>query len=144
MYTLENELNDALRNISDWLIPNKLTLNADKSNLLLFNMDNIQKTDLDIRLGNEKLEAKEYVKYLGSYIDSKLIWEKQIQITNSKLHKGIGVMRTMQHFLQGKQFKLLFSAFTRLYLDYGALAWGGAARTHFNTTRQKTYKAYDV
>ena len=78
-------------------------------------MNNIQKTDLDIRFGNEKLEVKlkEYAKYLGIYIDSKLTWEKQIQITNSKLDKGIGLTRTMPHFVQKKQLKLLFSAFIK-------------------------------
>ena len=75
-------------------------------------MNNIQKTDLDIQLGNEKLgvKLKEYAKYLRFYIDSKLAWEKQIQITNFKLDKGIGLTRTMPHFLQEKQLKLLFSA----------------------------------
>ena len=38
----------------------------------------------------------------------------------------------MQHFLQEKQLKQLFSAFISPYLDYGALAWGGAAKTHVN------------
>ena len=96
-------------------------------------MNKLQKTDLDIRLGNEKLEVKlkEYAKYLGIYIDSKLTWEKQIQTTNSKLDKGIGLTRTMSHFLQEKQLKLLFSAFISPYLDYGALAWGGAAMKIF-------------
>ena len=69
------------------LISNKLTLNVDKSDLLFFNMNNIQKADLDIRLGNKSLEVKEYAKYLGIYIDSKVTWKKQIQITNSKLQK---------------------------------------------------------
>ena len=59
LYTQENEVNGALKNISDWLISNKLTLKVDKSNLLFFNMNNIQKADRDIRLGNGKLEAKE-------------------------------------------------------------------------------------
>ena len=95
LHTLEIEANGALKNISDWLISNKLTLNIGKSNLLFFNMNNIQKTYLDIQLGNKKLEAKEYAKYLEIHIDSKLTWEKQIQITNSKLHQGIGIIRTM-------------------------------------------------
>ena len=69
------------------LISNKLTLNVDKSDLLFFNMNNIQKAYLDIRLGNKSLEVKEYAKYLGIYIDSKVTWEKKIQITNSKLQK---------------------------------------------------------
>ena len=95
LHTLENEVNSALKNISDWLISNKLTLNIDKTNFLFSNTNNIQKTDLDIQLGNEKLEVKEYAKYLRIYFDSKLTWEKQIQITNSELHKGIGIIRTM-------------------------------------------------
>ena len=94
-------------------------------------MNKIQKANLDIPLGNEKLKVKEFAKYLrGIYIDSKLTWEKQIQITNAKLRKGIGIIRTMRHFLQENQLKLLFSAFTSLYLDYGAFAWEGAAKTH--------------
>ena len=36
----------------------------------------------------------------------------------------------MQHFLQEKQLKLLFSAFISPYLDYGAITLGGAAKTH--------------
>ena len=48
----ENELNGALKNISDWLISNKLTPNVGKSNLLLF----IQKAGLDTRLGMKNLK----------------------------------------------------------------------------------------
>ena len=140
MHTLEIEVNSALKNISHWLISNKLTLNVDKSNLLFFNVSNIQKTDLDIRLGNEKLEVKQYAKYLGLHIDSKLTWEKQILITNSKLHKEIDIIRTMWHFLQEKQLELLFSAFISPYLDYGALAWGGAAKTHINKLERSLRK----
>ena len=45
-------------------------------------MSNIQKTDLDIQLGNEKLgvKLKEYAKYLRFYIDSKLAWENKYKL----------------------------------------------------------------
>ena len=35
---LEQELNNALKNVATWLKANKLTLNVDKSNLILFNL----------------------------------------------------------------------------------------------------------
>ena len=57
-----------------------------------------------------------------------------LQITNSKLQKGIGITRTMRHFLQKKQLKLLFSAFISPFLDYGAL----------KKKVKKNNKAYDV
>ena len=46
----------------------------------------------------------------------------------------------MQHFLQEKQLKLLFSGFISPYLEYGALAWGGAAKTHINKLERSLRK----
>ena len=71
-------------------------------------MNKIQKADLDICLVDEKLEVKEFAKYFVIYINSKLTWEKHMQITYSKLQKRTGIIKTMQHFLHKKQLKLLF------------------------------------
>ena len=80
----------------------------------------------------KKIQLKEYAKYLGIYIGSDLTWEEQIQSTNSKLHKGIGTIRRMRHFLQEKQLEHPISAFISPYLDYRALAWGGGAKTRLS------------
>ena len=88
---------------------NILTLNDDKSNLFLFNLKRYQKsTNINIHLRDDKLKTKDYAKYLGVYIDSMLTWEKQIQMTCSKLQKGIEIIKIMQNFLQKKQLKQLF------------------------------------
>ena len=41
-------------------------------------------------LEDYKLEPMDYAKYLDVYIDSKLTWEKDVQMTNSKLQKESG------------------------------------------------------
>ena len=51
-------------------------------------------------------------------------------MTNSSLHKGIGIIKIMRNFLQEKQLKQLFSTLIKPYIDYGTLAWGGTAKTH--------------
>ena len=110
---------------------NILTLNDDKSNLFLFNLKRYQKsTNINIHLRDDKLKTKDYAKYLGVYIDSMLTWEKQIQMTCSKLQKGIEIIKIMQNFLQKKQLKQLFLNLIKPYINYGTLAWGGATRTH--------------
>ena len=97
---LEQELNSALKNVTTWLKANKLTLNVDKSNLILLNLKRKQKsTNINIHLGDDKLEPKDYAKSLGVNIDSKLTWEKHIQTTNFKLQKGIGIIKIMRNFL---------------------------------------------
>ena len=110
---------------------NILTLNDDKSNLFLFNLKRYQKsTNINIHLGDDKLKPKDYAKYLGLYIDSMLTWEKHIQMTCSKLQKGIGIIKIMQNFLQKKTIKTIIFDLNKTYIDYGPLAWGGATRTH--------------
>ena len=87
--------------MSGWLKANKLTLNVDKSNLLLFKLNRNQNNkNINISLGQDKLQPKEYAKYFGVFIDSKLTWEKHIQMKNSKLQKEIGILKMMKYFLQ--------------------------------------------
>ena len=66
---------------------------------------NQKSANINIHLGDNKPEPKDYAKYLGAYIDSKLTWEKHIQMTNFKLQKGIRIIKITQNFLQEKQLK---------------------------------------
>ena len=53
----ENNINTGLVEISDWLIPNKLTLNIDKSNLLLFKSHRIEGcVNLSIYINGKELK----------------------------------------------------------------------------------------
>ena len=74
---------------------NELTINVRKSTLIFCNMNRIQKRDLDIHLGEEKLEIKEFVKCVGIYIDSELTRGKHTQSISFRLQKGIGITREM-------------------------------------------------
>ena len=40
-------------------------------------------------INHEKLEQKDYAKYLGIFIDKNLSWKKQIETTTYKLNRGI-------------------------------------------------------
>ena len=55
--------------------------------------------------------------YLGIYIDETLSWHKHVQMTINKSCKGIGLLRTMHHFLQEKQLQDLYSSFIKSYTE---------------------------
>ena len=83
--TLETVVNAELRNLCDWFASNKLTLNAKKSNFVLFHP--YQKTvsyNPNIRIfdseknGQVSLESKDYMRYLGVIIDKNLPWKFHI------------------------------------------------------------------
>ena len=59
-----------------------------------------------------------------------LTWEKHIQMTCSKLQKGIGIIKIMQKLPTKQTIKTIIFDLNKTYIDYGTLAWGGATRTH--------------
>ena len=71
---LENVYNKELSHVIDWLNANKLTLNVEKSNLVLFRKTKKTSKTLNIKIKGEQIQEKEYTKYLGILIDSKLSW----------------------------------------------------------------------
>jgi len=70
---LQNTINDELKNVHKWLMQNKLTLNLNKTNYLLFHPAK-EKQSHNFLLnfdGNMLMQTNES-KYLGVIIDAKL------------------------------------------------------------------------
>ena len=82
---LENVYNKELSHVIDWLNANKLTLNVEKSNLVLFRKTKKTLETLNIKIKGEQIQEKEYTKYLGILIDSKLSWNHHIKHANLKI-----------------------------------------------------------
>ena len=62
-----------------WLNINKLSLNIDKTNILLFNIRNINNNvKLKLKIDNKEIRNVEMIKFLGIIIDNKLDWNRQI------------------------------------------------------------------
>ena len=73
--TLETVVNQELKFLSNWL-----SLNADKTELILFRSNrrhlNLQK--IYIKMDGKTLTPVNYVKYLGTYLDKNLTWDVHI------------------------------------------------------------------
>ena len=95
--SLEKTVNNELVKVSDWLNANKLTVNATKSNFVIFRpyqrkMDhsvNIQMFDNSNHFLTS-LECKNHVKYLGVLLDSHLSWKYHIDNLTPKISRIIG------------------------------------------------------
>ena len=78
---LNKFVNFDLKNLSNWLNANEISLNVSKTELILFK-PRMKKVDLDLKL---KLSAKrnysiKSVKYLGIKIDESFTWNKHINL----------------------------------------------------------------
>ena len=104
--------------ISNWLKANKLMINVKKSNLIVFKVGNSQSADetTNIYIENQILEPKDTTKYLGVYIDKQLSWYRHIEHINSKLNRGIGILRKLRRYLQQDSLRSIYSSFLKLYI----------------------------
>ena len=75
-----------------WLNINKLSLNIDKTNILLFNIRNINdNVKLKLKIDNKEIRNVEKIKFLGIIIDNKLDWNSQIHYVCTKLSRYIAI-----------------------------------------------------
>ena len=58
-----------------------------------------QKIANKLKLNLCNIEEKNYIKYLGIYIDKNVNWATHIQHINSKISKSLGILFRLRHFL---------------------------------------------
>ena len=75
------DLKNELKNISNWLRVNKLSLNASKSEFIVVGqrrkLNRVDDEFPNLVLNNEVIERAEKIKQLGINIDESLKWEEQ-------------------------------------------------------------------
>ena len=76
---IEKVVNTQLRKVNRWSTLNKLALNIEKSNFVLFyTISKPPSRSLKIKIGNKRLNEKNHVKFLGVLVDSTLSWKPHI------------------------------------------------------------------
>jgi hypothetical protein len=87
---LFNNINSDLELLSEWFRANKLSLNIGKTNYVVFKQNPMQVDEhLKIKIGNNVIEQKNVIQFLGLYIDAKLEWHDHIQYIKNKLKSSL-------------------------------------------------------
>ena len=83
---LEKTINKELHKLYLWLNVNRLSLNIDKTNYIIFHTYNKpMKEHITIKINKKAIKEKEFIKYLGVFIDSTLSWKHQISNISKKI-----------------------------------------------------------
>jgi len=107
LINLFTNLNIELTIIGDWYDVNKLALNADKCNYIVFSPrqrtndinKKINQFNLNLTLNNCVLKRVNEVKYLGIYIRYDLSWATQVNHVWNKCNKYLGLLGKLRHYL---------------------------------------------
>ena len=130
---LERTVNKELRKLYLWLNVNRLSLNLDKTNFIIFHPFNKpSKQNVTIKIYKKALVEKECIKYLGILIDSSLSWKHHILSLTKKLSRSIGIMYKLRPFLPLNVMKNVYYSLIYSHIVYAIEVWGSAFKTELN------------
>lgn len=112
--------------IMKWLNVNKLALNANKTNFMIFDS---AESSAEINLGFFSITECKQTKYLGLMVDNKLTFNDHIEYTKRKVSKRIGAMYRSKKLLPIKYRKMFANALMLPQFDYLDIIYNKAGVT---------------
>ena len=95
-------MNSELKNLNDWLITNKLSLNIAKTEFMIIGSRqriDASQDNIDIRIDDREVKRVHSTKSLGLHIDSHLTWSVHIEKVFKKISSAIGALKRIRSFI---------------------------------------------
>ena len=126
-------LNEELIKIDSWMRSNKLSVNNKKTNYVVFkSAQKKASSDLPLSFNSQILKEKNYVKFLGVYIDNSLTWKSHINHVCKNMSKSIGVIFRSRFFLTEKNSALSLLYFSLSLYIFCSTVWTSTYPTNLN------------
>ena len=111
----------SLKQIEQWSIANKLSINLDKTYYMIFHRARIKENKNPEKLLIQGKEIKEvkYIQFLGVTIDSNLAFKQHIEKTLIKLKSYIPIFYKLKNKLNIKCKYMIYRAYVESALNYG-------------------------
>ena len=122
---IQKKINIDLKLLCGWLKANKISLNASKTELIIFR-DPKKKINFDpkIKIDGIKLIPCRFVKYLGILIDDHLNWHAHASALSPRLSRAIGMLRIIRHYVTFEILRMIYFGIFSSILMYNCQIWG--------------------
>ena len=125
VWNLCGRVNSDLRVLVSWLNANKISLNASKTEFVIFRspwkrMDCIPR----LKLFGKILTPSKSVKYLGVHLDEHLNWKVHTGVVAAKLRKANGAISKLRHYVPREILLSVYHAIFESHMRYACQVWG--------------------
>ena len=130
---LENVLNNELLNIDVWLRCNKLSINTQKTNYVIFSPSQRRVNhSFSLSFGGQPLTQSTVTKFLGVYLDEHLTWKHRINFVCKQIAKSIGILSRTRFYLSCKTKLMLYYTLIYPYITYCNSTWSSTYVSNLN------------
>lgn len=117
-------MNIELIKVAEWFNANKLSLNLEKTNFILFSSARKTASRKALFLNGISLNQTQSTKFLGVIIDQHLTWHEHITLITKKISKNLGVLARIRHNIPFQSLISLYYTLIYPYLSYCNIVWG--------------------
>ena len=120
---------------TEWLNANRLSLNIDKTKLLIFHSKKkkVVYDDISIKLNKIKLIPTDNVKYLGIFLDKNLAWDYQLKQLSKKLSRVNGILYKLRKYIPKETITSVYYSLFYSHLTYACQVWSLTTQQNLNT-----------
>jgi len=132
---LVRSINNELSNLSLWFKVNKLSLNINKTNYIIFKNRHSNRTynNVHIFIDGVELTKVSYSKFLGVHIDESLTWHEHNSYVTNIVSKYSGILFRLKHILPLKTLFSLYNTLVLPHLYYCNIIWADKNNCYLNT-----------
>ena len=122
---INQRINFDLKNLVEWLRANRIALNTNKTEIVIFRTPRKTITrKMNFRISGQRIHPKSTVKYLGLVIDEFLHWKTHYTVLRAKLKRSIGLLAKLRYSVSSNLLRTVYFAIFDSYLRYGCQVWG--------------------
>ena len=132
LQVLATVVNNELRNVIEWFNANRLSLNIDKTNFIIFKPNGKNENCPTIQINGSSIQEVDNAKFLGITIDNRLNWIEHIKCISRIIAKGTGIIIKARKAFESETLLNLYNSLIFPHLSYGIHVWGTAASVNLN------------
>ena len=130
---LTKKVNRELKKVKLWLDSNKLALNIEKTNYVLFHSPRKKLSEFtNLKIGKQSIQRSSHVKFLGVLMDEHLTWKYHTTELCKKLSRTAGIFFKVRHYAPLPTLISLYNSLFLSFLNYGISAWGMTYESYLN------------
>ena len=121
---LNKLINTDLKNLSNWLNANKISLNVKKTETIIFKSRRKKYEGvIKLKLNRQRPHSSNNVKYLGIKIDENLNWKHHINEVSTKLIRANAILFKIRNYVNPKILRSIYFAIFESHLNYSSIVW---------------------
>lgn len=121
---------DTVKNLETYFASNGLKVNLEKTQMINFHYRGGKEQKLSINFNNNKLEALDYIHFLGIGIDSRLDWKLHITELCNNLAKYVYALGVISQMTDIQTAMMAYHSYVGSRIRYGIVFWGSSVDIH--------------